>query len=79
MTIQQLEKMGIVYLNTKLHPNRFFVPSLGNIDIDFRRSTKEVMTEIFSKIYEAGRSHAIEYGKQLKINEIKSILDIDYE
>ena len=33
MTKEDLQKMGIIHLESKLYPNKFFVPQVGEVNL----------------------------------------------
>lgn len=73
MTIEELEAIGIQKHKSKLYPNRFFIPYLGEVDI----LPPYDITKVFEKIYNEGYRNGVDYGKEIKISEIKRVLNID--
>jgi hypothetical protein len=73
MTKENLEKMGIVYMGSKLYPNKFFVPQVGEVNLyePYR------WEDIFQMIYESGYENGTKYGELKKIEEIKKVLNIE--
>jgi hypothetical protein len=72
MTKEDLEKMGVVYVGSKLHPNLFFIPQVGEVNLYQPYSWEDV----FQEIYRSGYANGTEYGKAMKIGEIKRVLEI---
>lgn len=80
MTKKEIEKVGFVLTN--FAKKMYYLPSyLGesisenNIHIDSQTTTRHII----ETYYNLGIEKGIEIGKQQKINEIKRILNIDYE
>ncbi|MEO5991160.1 MAG: hypothetical protein ABIP68_05950 [Ferruginibacter sp.] len=72
MTRKQLEKLGFKYAGTKLHPNKYFLPHYGLWVMD----GKEVIGDIFKRIYENAYNIGVEIGKIEKSDEIKKVLGL---
>lgn len=72
MTIKELEKLDIFHCGYKIHPRRFFVPQVGEQDIPEYYDIQD----IFKLIYDKGHTTGTEYGKELKCDEIKNVLNI---
>lgn len=72
LTVEDLDKLGIYNLGYKLHPRRFFVPHVGEVDLHepYR------IEDIFEKIHNSGERDGIKRGMEQKINEIKNCLNI---
>lgn len=75
LTKDDLEKLGIYNLGLKFHPNRYFIPYLGECDLHLPCS----FDSICQRIYNSGRDDGIVVGKIQKANEIKKALSIDTE
>jgi hypothetical protein len=73
MTKEDLEKMGVVYLGTKLYPSKFFIPHVGEVNLHEPYRWEDV----FQKIYDSGYENGTQYGESKKINEIKRVLQIE--
>jgi hypothetical protein len=73
MTTQELENMGITDQTSKLHPRRYFIPCVGNVNIPETYSKED----IFQLIYDRGHNDGVERGKDEKIDELLSVLKID--
>jgi hypothetical protein len=70
MTKEDLEKMGIIYLGSKLYPNMFFIPHVGEVNLyePYR------WEDIYQKIYDIGYVNGTRYGEAKKIGEKKEFL-----
>lgn len=73
MTKGDLEKMGVVYVGSKLYPNKFFIPHVGEVNL-YKPYRWE---EVFQKIYYSGYENGTRYGEARKIDEIKRVLQIE--
>lgn len=73
ITKQDLEKMGIIHLESKLYPNKFFVPHVGEVNL----YEPYKWEDIFQKIYDSGLESGTRYGEAKKISEIKRVLNIE--
>lgn len=73
MTIQELEKLDIVHVGSRMYPHKFFFPYVGEDILPFPYSIQDVYEIIYNKGFHEGK----EYGKQLKIDEIKRTLGIN--
>lgn len=73
MTKEDLQKMGIIHLESKLYPNKFFVPQVGDVNLyePYR------WEDIFQMIYDSGYKSGTKYGEAKKISEIKRVLNIE--
>ena len=71
MTKKDLEKLGILNKGK----NKFFVPYLGEVELH----PPYQIIEILKLMYEKGKMDGVEIGKQMKISELKSILEIKDE
>ena len=73
MTKEDLEKMGVVYVGSKLYPNKFFIPQVGEVNLyePYR------WEDVFQKIYDSGYENGTRYGEAKKIGEIKRVLQIE--
>lgn len=73
LTKEDLEKMGIIHLESKLYPNKFFIPQVGEVNLyePYR------WEDIFQKIYDSGHESGTRYGEAKKISEIKRVLNIE--
>lgn len=72
MSVEEIEKLGITFIGSKLYPRKFFVPYAG----EFIIPESDTIPDIYRRIYEHGVKHGVERGKELKIKEIKNILQI---
>jgi len=72
MTKENLEKMGVVYVGTSRHQNRFFIPQVGEVNLyePYR------WEDVFEKVYASGYENGTRYGEAKKIDEIKRVLQI---
>jgi hypothetical protein len=73
MTKEDLEKMGIIHLERKLYPNKFFVPQIGEVNLHEPYRWED----IFQKIYDGGYENGTRNGEAKKISEIKRVLNIE--
>lgn len=73
MTKQDLEKIGIIYLGTKLFPNRFYVPVIGEVNLYEPYN----LEDIFQKVFDAGYECGTRFGEAKKTSEIKRVLNIE--
>lgn len=73
MTKEDLEKIDVFHLESKVYPNKFQISSYGefNLHEPYRIDT------IFSIIYNLGYERGVIVGKEEKANEIKKALNID--
>jgi hypothetical protein len=74
-TKEQLEFLGIYSIESKIYPNRYFVPCLGEVDLYDSTSVED----IFKMIWKAGYEFGEEVGKNKKISELKKVLKIEEE
>lgn len=72
ITKEDLEKVGIIYVGTKIYPHRFFIPQIGEHNLSYPYKIEDV----YKKIYEAGYDDGINRGEENKTNEIKKVLNI---
>lgn len=75
MTKKDLEEIGIVHIESKLNPHRFFVPFLGEVSLTEPYDIKD----IFLMLYNKGKKDGIYIGEKNKISEIKKILEIEID
>lgn len=73
MTKEDLDKLGVVFIGTKLHPNKFFIPLAGEVLL----SEPYRMDVIFECIYNSGYNAGLEQGAENKIKEFKRFLNIN--
>ena len=73
MTIEQLEKIGIISVGDRAYPDRFYIEGIG----DFTIKKPYSMKAIFQMIWEDGNRAGVITGKDQKIMEIKKVLQID--
>lgn len=73
ITKKDLEKAGIVYLGNNFHPDKFFIPQVGEIHL----YEPYKWEDIFEKIYYVGHKNGAIYGEHKKIDEIKRVLQIE--
>lgn len=72
MTTEELEKLGIMSISSKLYPRKYFVPQVGEVKIP----ESYTIEDIFELIYEKGYENGTEKGKDLKMAEIRSCLGV---
>lgn len=70
LTIEDLEKLGIQYIGTKIKPHLFIIPYVGEVTL----RPPYQMDTIFQVIYSYGKEYGIDIGKEAKIQEIKDVL-----
>ncbi len=70
--IDFLAKIDIDTIGGNLHPNTFFVPYIGDVVISKLSDFSTILHRIYNKGYEEGVRH----GKNIKINEIKDVLNL---
>lgn len=70
--IDFLTKMEIYSIGSKLYPNRFFVPYIGDVDISKLSYFPTLLNRIHNKGYEEG----VERGMEIKIEQIKEVLNL---
>jgi len=73
MTDDKLLELGIYKIESKIHPRRYFVPFLG--EVNHFPEYYEIQ-DIFEMIFKKGQTSGIEIGKEVKIKEIKSCLNL---
>lgn len=72
ITKKDLEKMGVIHMNSKIHPNKFFIPQAGEVNLYEPYRFEDVL----QKVYDKGFQNGINHGANAKINEIKMVLNI---
>lgn len=72
MTTEELSKLGITDVSTKLHPRMFIIPEVGEVNIPVFFG----VDDIFNLIYIKGYGDGMEKGKVLKQKEIRGVLGI---
>jgi len=72
MTTEELEKLGIMSIRSKLYHRKYFVPQVGEVKIPENYTIKD----IFELIYEKGYENGIDNGKKIKMSEIHSCLGL---
>lgn len=72
MTKKDLEKAGIVHLGSKIYPNRFYVPVLGEMDVSENYNWDDIYQKVYNKCFLDGTR----YGEAKKATEIKDALGI---
>ena len=75
MSIEELEKLNIFSINSKIHPRNFIISRLG----EFKIPDYYNLDCIYEMIHEEGIIEGIKRGKDMKIEEIKKCLDINIE
>lgn len=73
MTIEDLENLGVIKHQSKLYPNRFFVPYAGEVNL----YPPYKIDDVFNEIYKWGHELGAKEGEKRKIAEIKQVLNID--
>lgn len=73
MTKKDLEKFGVHYVGSKVYPNRFFVPQIGEINLYEPYSFEYILKEVYDKAYE----HGTLYGEAKKAAEVRKVLNIE--
>lgn len=75
ITQSQMDAIGMYHLGYKVRPHRYFVQFVGEVDL-YESTTLE---DVFRLVYEAGIEDGKKQGKQIKIEEIKKVLDIEID
>lgn len=74
MTKKDLEKHGIDYIGSKIHPDRFFIQTLGcSVTLDKPYNWDSILRQV----YFIGNENGIAFGEAKKIKEIKRVLQIE--
>ena len=73
LTKEQMDLLGIYSIESKIYPNRYFVPCVGEVDL--YDSTR--VEDIFKMVWMAGHDYGISVGQSMKISELKKVLNID--
>lgn len=75
MTKEQLNEINACFVGSRLKPNLYIIPFIGETNI-YPLTT---ILDILEKAYESGKEDGIKEGKSLKIKEIKKVLEIENE
>jgi hypothetical protein len=73
MTIEELEKLGIIPVECETF-TYYFIPYVGDVYFDNIENLNIKL--IFEKIYKSGYQLGEINGKELKVQEIKKVLNI---
>jgi hypothetical protein len=73
MTVEELAKLKIHDVSSHIRPRAFYVEA---IDAELRIPDYYDLNEIFKAIYEEGFKLGTTHGEEMKILEIKKVLDI---
>ncbi len=75
ITIEDLEKIGIIRRSPKVYPDRFFIPGVNEV---YLLLTKDfTWKDIYEGIYNQGFRDGEKVGEKKKSASIKKLLDID--
>lgn len=72
LTKENLEKMGVIHLKSKLYPKRFFVPCVGEVNLE----EPYTLENLLLMAYRSGENYGLERGKREKEIEVQKALGI---
>ena len=73
LSIDDLEKLDVVHMQNKLHPNKFHIPYVGEVNL----FEPYKISEVFQHIYDEGHKVGVHDGEEKKIKEFKNLFNID--
>lgn len=75
MTREDLANIGVVYRDNKIHPNKFYIPHVGDVNL-YEPYRYE---DILQRIYNSGYHNGTYEGERRKLDEIKRVLRIEVD
>ena len=72
LTKEDLEEMGVIHLKSKIYPKRFFVPCVGEVNLEEPYNLEDLLL----MAYRSGESYGLERGKREKEIEVQKALGL---
>jgi hypothetical protein len=72
MTVEEIEKIDILFIGDKMHPRLFYIPTVGKFTIPENHH----ICDIFTLIHSEGIKLGFKNGQNSKMEEIRNCLDI---